>query len=106
MRNDVGLMRKQAATTIHVESPSSFVDLYERAVTDVFSYLFDLHARSDGGVVMVLDTDPGEANVFELLPDGTVDRYLVAIDGWLTVLPDGSLIVGDNLELVRLVPPA
>ena len=32
-------MRRQAATTIHVESPSSFVDLYERTVTDVFSYL-------------------------------------------------------------------
>ena len=39
MRNDVGLMRKQVATTIHVESPSGFVDLYERTVTDVFSYL-------------------------------------------------------------------
>jgi len=32
-------MRKQEATTIPVESPSGFVDLYERTVTDVFSYL-------------------------------------------------------------------
>ena len=39
MRDDLGLMREEDATTIPVESPSGFVDLYERTVTDVFSYL-------------------------------------------------------------------
>jgi RNA polymerase sigma-70 factor (ECF subfamily) len=39
VRNDIGLMRKENATTIPVESPSGFSHLYERTVTDVFSYL-------------------------------------------------------------------
>ena len=40
MRNDLGVMRKvEATTTVPVGSPSGFVALYERTVTDVYSYL-------------------------------------------------------------------
>jgi len=40
MRNDLGAMRKvEATTTVPVGSPSGFVALYERTVTDVYSYL-------------------------------------------------------------------
>ena len=43
--------------------------------------------------------------MLELLTDGTIERYFV--DGWpATVLPDGSLIVEHDLQLVRLTPPA
>lgn len=68
----------------------------------------DLRPRSDGGVVMVLDKVPGvaEANVLELLPDGTIERYFVDSVWPSTVLPDGSLIVEHNLQLIRLTPPA
>src|SRR3954471_16786944 len=38
VRDDVALMRRDDAT-IPVERPSGFVELYERTVTDVFSYL-------------------------------------------------------------------
>ena len=43
-------------------------------------------------------------NVFELSTDGTIERYFV--DSWPTVLPDGSLIVENHFQLVRLTPPA
>jgi hypothetical protein len=66
----------------------------------------DLRPRSDGGVIMVLDTVPGEANLFELLPDGTIERYFVGNTWPLTLLPDGSLIVEHNLQLIRITPPA
>ncbi len=41
-----------------------------------------LLARSDGGVVMVLETFNGERSVelLELLPDGTIERYVVDTD--------------------------
>ena len=32
-------MRRTAAVTVPVEDPGGFVDLYERTVTDVYSYL-------------------------------------------------------------------
>lgn len=69
-------------------------------------YFTDLLARSDGGVVVVLPGSEvvGEANLFELLPDGTIEGYFVPRP--LAVLPDGSLIVEHNLELIRLTPPA
>jgi len=44
-------------------------------------------------------------NVFELLPDGTTERYFVANTWPMTLLRDGSLIVEHNLQLVRLTPP-
>jgi hypothetical protein len=68
----------------------------------------DFRPRSDGGVVMMLDTVPGvaEANLLELLPDGTIERYFVDYQWPWTVLPDGSLIVEHNLQLIRLTPPA
>jgi hypothetical protein len=40
------------------------------------------------------------------LPDGTIERYFVDYQWPLTVLPDGSLIVEHNLQLIRLTPPA
>jgi hypothetical protein len=69
----------------------------------------DFRPRSDGGVVVVLDTgDPVYDNrifVLELLPDGTVDRYFVRGDLWPVVLPDGSWIVQHDVQFVRLTPP-
>ena len=73
--------------------------------------------RSDGGVVMVLDWATNEATqpnrLLELLPDGTIEQYVIGRTlfsnrvGLLPmVLPDGSLIVEHNLQLVRLTPPA
>jgi hypothetical protein len=70
----------------------------------------DLQPRADGGVVMVLDTYPEETiNLLELLPDGTIERYFVDLVSSIrpsTVLPDGSLIVEHDAQLVRLTPPA
>jgi hypothetical protein len=78
----------------------------------------DFLARSDGGVVMVLDTwnagqhrpanldeDAQAVNVLELLPDGTIERYFVDTVEPPVVLPDGSLIVVHNSQLVRLTAP-
>ena len=61
--------------------------------------------RSDGGVVMVHSPfeDFGRTNLFELLPDGTIERYFA--DSPL-VLPDGSFIDEHNAQLIRLTPPA
>lgn len=94
---------------------------------DSASGLRILLPRSDGGVMMLLDFDhPGRPTVrggfdeadspdklFELLPDGTNQHYdvggtLVSRFARLpsTVLPDGSLIVEHNLQLVRLTPRA
>ena len=42
--------------------------------------------------------------MIELLPDGTIERYF--IDGGAKVLPDGSMIVEHDHQLVRLAPPA
>jgi hypothetical protein len=62
--------------------------------------------RSDGGVVMLHDlTFDGPrqpVNLIELLPDGTIERYVVPRG---TVLPDGSIIIEQNDELIRLTPP-
>jgi hypothetical protein len=65
----------------------------------------EVFPRSDGGVVMLHSPfeDFGRANLFELLPDGTIERYFVNGN---VVLPDGSLIVEHNVQLVRLTPPA
>ena len=65
--------------------------------------------RSDGGVVLLHDLTfdaPGQPiELFELLPDGTVERYVVP--STTVVLPDGSVIVLDrNGQLTRLAPPA
>ena len=73
----------------------------------------DFLARSDGGVVMrarqwrfATDTARGQArNLLELSPDGTIERYFVDTPGPTDVLPDGSLIVEHDLQLVRLTPP-
>jgi hypothetical protein len=68
----------------------------------------DFLARSDGGVVMVLDTSevgPDASNVIELSPDGTVERYIVDTLLPPMVMPDGSLIVEHDHQLVRLTPP-
>jgi hypothetical protein len=65
--------------------------------------------RSDGGVVVLLDTfdeDAQPMQLLELLPDGTIERYFVDKFPVRAVLPDGSLIVDHNLDLVRLTPPA
>ncbi len=62
-------------------------------------------ARSDGGVVMVLDESAmGDqaSNLLELSPDGSIGRYFV--DRPAIVLPDGSLIVEYSTRLVRLRP--
>jgi hypothetical protein len=66
-------------------------------------------SRSDGGVAMVLDTlneltQP--IKLLELLPDGTIEHFVIGRTMRPSaVLPDGSLIVEHNLELVRLTPP-
>ena len=74
-----------------------------------------LFARSDGGVVVLLDTfdeDRQPMTLLELSPDGTIDRYFVALnaqDRLRAVLPDGSLIVDHNLVRVAEsedAPPA
>ena len=73
--------------------------------------------RSDGGVVMVLDWATNEATqpnrLLELLPDGTIEQYVISrtlFSNWVglssAVLPDGSLVVIHNLQLVRLTPRA
>lgn len=66
----------------------------------------DFRPRSDGGVVIVVDDGPNRdrANVFELLPDGTIERYFTG--PFPKVLPDGSMIVEHDLQLIRLTPPA
>ena len=82
---------------------------------DSDSQLRILLPRSDGGVVMLLDFDEaaGPDKLLELLPDGTNQHYdvggtlvsrLVRLPS--TVLPDGSLVVEHNLQLVRLTPRA
>ena len=38
MRNDVGVMGEVVTTTVPVGTPCAFVALYERTVTDVYSY--------------------------------------------------------------------
>ena len=50
-----------------------------------------------------MDAQP--ANLLELSPDGTIERYFVDTESPI-VLPDGSLIVEHNAQLVRLTPPA
>lgn len=67
----------------------------------------DVLPRSDGGVVIVLHTRGRAAqaiNVLQLSPDGTIERYFVDTL-WPIVLPDGSLIVEHDHQLVRLTPP-
>jgi hypothetical protein len=69
----------------------------------------DIVLRSDGGLVMVLDETfhtpgPPFVKLVELLPDGTVERYIVP--GVYVVLPDGSVIVEHNSQLIRLTPPS
>jgi hypothetical protein len=64
--------------------------------------------RSDGGVVMLhdetADAPRQPRKLIEMLPDGTIERYVVP---WpTTVLPDGSVIVEQNYQLIRLTPPA
>ena len=73
----------------------------------------DFLPRPDGGVVIVFDIwqasiDRGARvfNLFELSPDGTIERYFIDTEARPMVLPDGSLIVEYNLQLVRLTPPA
>jgi hypothetical protein len=73
--------------------------------------LLDFRPRSDGGVVMLLDTfaeDAQAINLLELSPDGTIERYFVDMSqaSLPLILPDGSLIVEHNRQLVRLTPPA
>jgi hypothetical protein len=82
-----------------------------------------LLARSDGGVVMALDWNgpsyssssnetAQQIKLLELLPDGTIEQYGIAramlprVGLLSSVLPDGSLLVQHNLQLVRLTPPA
>lgn len=71
--------------------------------------------RSDGGVVMVLESSNEDqpSKLLELLPDGTIDHYVIGrtlLSHWVglqaAVLPDGSLVVEHNLQLVRLPPRA
>jgi hypothetical protein len=71
----------------------------------------DLRPRTDGGVVMRLNTFSKGAqasNLLELSPDGTIHRHYVDAAWPLSnaILPDGSLIVEHNVQLVRLIPPA
>ena len=79
------------------------------------TWLRHLLPRSDGGVVMVLDpsNDAAQSKLVELLPDGTIDHYVIGSTllsrhvGLLpAVLPDGSLVVEHHLQLVRLTPSA
>ena len=44
------------------------------------------------------------STVLQLSPDGTIERYFVDTL-WPIVLPDGSLIVEHDHQLVRLTPP-
>jgi hypothetical protein len=63
--------------------------------------------QSDGGVVMRLVSYGGSATepVSYLSTDGAIQHY--SLDIWPSkVLPDGSLIVVHNRELIRLTPPA
>jgi hypothetical protein len=76
----------------------------------MFDFL-NLRPRSDGGVVMVRETVPGadKGNLLELLPDGSIERYWVDLR-WSslllqTVLPDGSMIIEHDHQLIRLTPP-
>lgn len=75
--------------------------------------------RSDGGVVIVFDTwsfgqhqpanvddETPTINLLELSPDGTIERYFVDTAWPPMVLPDGSLIIAHNDQLVGLTPPA
>jgi hypothetical protein len=50
-------------------------------------------------------SNPGEPDLFELLPDGTIERH-VTDNAWplMAVLPDGSMIVEYNRELISLTP--
>ena len=70
----------------------------------------DFVSRSDGGVVMVVATGgvgedaPRPTNLLELSPDGSIGRYFV--EPAPIVLPDGSLVVEYDAQLVRLTPPA
>jgi hypothetical protein len=67
----------------------------------------DIVVRSDGGLVMLLDETfdaPGKPlKLLELLPDSTTERYVVPFTR--TLLPDGSVIVEHNSQLIRLTPP-
>jgi hypothetical protein len=92
--------------TANVTDAGIEVRLEEREwlLADTWLYgLVDFLPRSDGGVVMVF-ADAQAPTVLELSPDGAVYRYVV--DGPPRVLPDGSLIVKQDSELVRLIPPA
>jgi hypothetical protein len=79
----------------------------EWLLTDVVRDPEEFVSRSDGGVVIVLHTSDQVAqpiNLVELSPDGSIGRYFV--EPAPIVLPDGSLIVEHNDQLVRLTPPA
>jgi hypothetical protein len=59
--------------------------------------------------VIVVDASPNLPNshrvtVFELLPDGTIERYFIGQGP--KVLPDGSMIVEHDHQLIHLTPPA
>ena len=69
-----------------------------------------VRSRSDGGVVILLEGSLDEDyGLLELLPDGTIEHYLIASTPSApgpALLADGSLIVEHNFQLVRLTPPA
>jgi hypothetical protein len=59
-------------------------------------------------VVQTFSEGAHGTTVFELSPDGAIHRH-EPDDGWPllnAILPDGSLIVEQDLQLVRLIPPA
>jgi hypothetical protein len=70
--------------------------------------------RSDGGAVMLLDETvdaPGQPiTLYELLADGTVERYTIGSyvgpTAWpVALLPDGSVIVQHDRQLIRITTP-
>jgi hypothetical protein len=67
----------------------------------------DIIARSDGGAVALLDETfdamGKPKKLVELLPGGTIERYVVPYT--TVVLPDGSVIVDYDSQLIRLTPP-
>jgi hypothetical protein len=56
------------------------------------------------------DADGQPVKLLELLPDGTIERYVVNSPAAMlpapVLLPDGSVIDEHNGQLVRLPPPA
>jgi hypothetical protein len=89
--------------TAKVTDAGMEIQLGEREwlLADAWPYgLVKFLPRSDGGVVMVYDSH----TVLELSPDGTIERHV--FDHPPLVLPDGSLIVKQDSELVHLTPPA